>query len=423
MENQPTISSDLIRGHIDTIILHTLIESDKFAQQISDAVENKSGNEYKINQATLYSSLKRLESLKLVESYWHDYDDGRRKFFKITDLGKQTVENNLSSWTYSRSIIDKLMNLSPTPVFISKNVSDTPIQTQTVENRFSEQNNNLIDVVNTEKTEKTIENVQPATENAEISVEKPSENAYEEKSENNDHERNFRNILNGLVQISMQTTHDEPEHNVLEPIVTETEENKVGSDVMKFNETIDETDYNANKSNFNGKIDYGDLTLKAEKEGYTIRISSKDSAKPLGKLLINKLNFVVSALVFATCLIELGVLYLLFSNAFSAPSVIVLSAVSVIPVVAFGIIYLSRRDKLYKKKILPDGILTAAIVAFNLILINFAIDFLFEIDFSSATVLLAALIIPIVYYADLVLFFALRYYLSPCKPFNNKNKS
>ena len=44
MENQPTISSDLIRGHIDTIILHTLIESDKFAQQISDAVEYKSGN-------------------------------------------------------------------------------------------------------------------------------------------------------------------------------------------------------------------------------------------------------------------------------------------------------------------------------------------------------------------------------------------
>ena len=32
MEQQ--ISSDLIRGHIDTIILHTLVSSDKFAQQI-----------------------------------------------------------------------------------------------------------------------------------------------------------------------------------------------------------------------------------------------------------------------------------------------------------------------------------------------------------------------------------------------------
>ena len=81
---EQAISSDLIRGHIDTIILHTLINGDKHAQQISDFVEEKSGNEYKINQATLYSSLKRLESLKFVQSYWNDSDNGRSKFFKLT---------------------------------------------------------------------------------------------------------------------------------------------------------------------------------------------------------------------------------------------------------------------------------------------------------------------------------------------------
>lgn len=403
MENQPTISSDLIRGHIDTIILHTLIESDKFAQQISDSVESKSENEYKINQATLYSSLKRLESLKLVESYWNDYDGGRRKFFKITDSGRQTVDTNLSSWAYSRSIIDKLMNLSPAPVFKAENLS-MPQQITVAE----------------EKSEKPVENVKIIAENTEIEPENQPATAYEEKAETDDHERNFRNILNGLVQISTQTAHEDEERKVIEPIVSDAESSKTNGDVMKFNETIDETDYNANKSNFNGKIDYGDLTLKAEKEGYSIRISSKDSAKSVGNILINKLNFVVSALVFAACLIELGVLYLIFSSAFSSPSVIVLSALSAIPFIVFGIIYLSHRDKLRKNKILSDGILTAAIVAFNLILINFAIDFLFEIDFSSTTVLLSALIIPIFYYLDLVLFFALRYCFAPRKHFNNK---
>ena len=390
MENQPTISSDLIRGHIDTIILHTLIESDKFAQQISDSVENKSGNEYTINQATLYSSLKRLESLKLVESYWNDYDGGRRKFFRITDSGRQTVENNLSSWAYSRSIIDKLMNLSSAPVFKAETVSEMP---QTI--------------VSEEKTEKPVET-------------EPVHEEKEEKTETKEHERNFRSILDGLVQISAQTAHEDDERKVIEPIVNDVETPKTNGDVMKFNETIDETDYNANKANFNGKIDYGDLTSKAEKEGYSIRISSKDSAKPLGNLLINKLNFVVAALVFAVCLIELGVLYFIFSSAFSVPSVMVLSALSVIPILIFGIIYFSCRDRLRKNKILPDGILTAAIVAFNLILITFAVDFLFEIDFSSAAVLLSALIIPIIYYFDLVLFFALRYCLAPRKFFNNK---
>ena len=41
---QHTISSDLIRGHIDTIILHALVDGDKYAQQISDAIEEKSEN-------------------------------------------------------------------------------------------------------------------------------------------------------------------------------------------------------------------------------------------------------------------------------------------------------------------------------------------------------------------------------------------
>ena len=116
MEPQ-AISSDLIRGHIDTIILHTLVDGDKFAQQISDFVEEKSENEYKLNQATLYSSLKRLEGLKYVVSYWNDTVGGRRKYFKLTDLGKNTVENNLSNWSYSRAIIDKLMDCAPTPIY------------------------------------------------------------------------------------------------------------------------------------------------------------------------------------------------------------------------------------------------------------------------------------------------------------------
>ena len=114
---QQVISSDLIRGHIDTIILHTLLDGDKFPQQISDSIEDKSDKEYKINQATLYSSLKRLESLKYVRSYWNDSDNGRRKYYNLTESGKNTVESNLSNWSFSRAIIDKLMDCAPQPIY------------------------------------------------------------------------------------------------------------------------------------------------------------------------------------------------------------------------------------------------------------------------------------------------------------------
>ena len=106
-----SISSDLIRGHIDTIILHSLLSGDKFAQQISDVVKTKSDGKYEINQATLYSSLKRLEKLEYIKGYWHDSVGGRRRYFNLTESGKQYVEDNLTNWSFSRSIIDKLMDI------------------------------------------------------------------------------------------------------------------------------------------------------------------------------------------------------------------------------------------------------------------------------------------------------------------------
>lgn len=401
MENRLTISSDLIRGHIDTIILHSLLGGDKFAQQISDAVEEKSSGEYKINQATLYSSLKRLESLKLVLSYWNDVDDGRRKYFKITDLGKQTVQDNLSSWTYSRSIIDKLMDLQPVQVShaFKSEVSPKPVVIPVMEQKIE---------ITKEKQAETAENA--------------------DKTPSEEHEINFRNVLNGLIQIASASAHENEEktpQNQLKPLIkddlpTENAEKSEKADVMKFNETIAETDYNANKSNYNGKIDYGDLTLKAKKEGYVIKISSKDSAKPVGKTLINKLNFVSYLFVFILVAAEFGLLYPVFSDVYSSPLIITLAALSVVPLVAFTIVYFAAKDKLSKKIVSGDGILTAAIVAFNLILINLAVDFLFEIDFSDKYTILAALIIPVMYYLNLVVFFTCRFILSRRKSFKLK---
>lgn len=105
------ISADLIRGHINTIILRCLYDEDKYGYDIINEIEKKSGGMYTIKQPTLYSALKRLESLKYVESYYGDVSNGgRRKYFSLTDLGKSITEQNLSEWEYSRTIIDSLIS-------------------------------------------------------------------------------------------------------------------------------------------------------------------------------------------------------------------------------------------------------------------------------------------------------------------------
>ena len=415
MENQPSISSDLIRGHIDTIILYSLFEEDKFAQQISDYVEKKSENNYKINQATLYSSLKRLENLNYLTSYWHDFDDGRRKFFKITDDGRYYAENNLSSWVYSKSILDKLMNISPvyapTDFVHPAEKSDTATVT----------GNALYD--DTAKNQPAVAAAPTVSE-----VIKPQEDVSADLSTGSDAETesnsardlNFRSVLGGLIKNMPESKSEDNVNRQGEEIVGISDncgEKDAPQEILKFNDTVSETDYNADRINNGGKIDYGDLTLKAANEGYILRVSSKDSAKSKGKLFINKLNFVSACMLFCAALIELGVITLLCAQAVSALPTILFAAVNAVALVIFAALYFCNAHLTVSKKIHADGILTATIVVFNLILLIFAIGFIAELNFSDTVTLLSALIIPSAFCVNIVLFFLFRFILAKNKAF------
>lgn len=104
------IDSDLIRGHVDTIILKTLASGDKYGYEIIKEIEAKSNGTYELKQPTLYSCLKRLESQGFISAYWVNSDiGGKRHYYKLTDLGRSEYDNNMREWLSSRSIIDNLI--------------------------------------------------------------------------------------------------------------------------------------------------------------------------------------------------------------------------------------------------------------------------------------------------------------------------
>lgn len=108
--NESVISSDLIRGNIDTIILCVLLEGDNYGYEIIKTISKNSEGRYELKEPSLYTSLKRLESQKLIESYWGDESQGgRRKYYRITELGKETYKKSLSAWKTARELIDKLI--------------------------------------------------------------------------------------------------------------------------------------------------------------------------------------------------------------------------------------------------------------------------------------------------------------------------
>ncbi|MCV4230784.1 PadR family transcriptional regulator [Virgibacillus sp. LDC1] len=104
------ISSDLLRGHTDTIILKLLQSGDKYGYEISKLIHANSGGEYELKEATMYSSLKRLEHDGNITSYWGDETQGgRRKYYKVTARGRETYELNKENWESAKRILDHLL--------------------------------------------------------------------------------------------------------------------------------------------------------------------------------------------------------------------------------------------------------------------------------------------------------------------------
>jgi len=105
-----TLTSDLLRGHTDTIILKFLQDSDKYGYEITKLAYELSGNKYELKEATMYSSLKRLEHDGHITSYWGDETQGgRRRYYRITASGRAQYEANKRNWIYAKQILEKLL--------------------------------------------------------------------------------------------------------------------------------------------------------------------------------------------------------------------------------------------------------------------------------------------------------------------------
>ncbi len=112
MHNTPSskLSSDLLRGHTDTIILKLLLDGDKYGYQITKLIYEHSGDIYELKEATMYSSLKRLEQDGYITAYWGDETQGgRRKYYRITSSGRELYQSNKANWDYSKKILDTLL--------------------------------------------------------------------------------------------------------------------------------------------------------------------------------------------------------------------------------------------------------------------------------------------------------------------------
>lgn len=226
-----SINSDLIRGHIDTIILKALQDGDRYGYDIIKEIEQKSGGKYLIKQPTLYSCLKRLEVQGFVKSYWGSKSiGGRKKYFTLTDMGKELFLRNQHDWKYSRDVIDSL--ISDEDFGENEIVSDND---NNVADMSGETNPEALadDSVKSDELEVTQNNVDITRQSSDSAS---NENAVDENANIN---------LDIIEQNNTVSSEDIENANLTETIVSqesETNQNRDVNDVQNFVNENDDTE-------------------------------------------------------------------------------------------------------------------------------------------------------------------------------------
>ncbi len=393
-EAKSAISADLIRGHINTIILRTLYERDKYGYEIIEEIEKKSHGQYSLKQPTLYSALKRLETQGYINAYWKTDEvslGGRRKYYTLTDSGREITEKNQAEWEYSRTVIDNLISdrsfdfsqPAPTPVdfkILKKSTSRVPVVKEEASLKETEKKE-IEQVYKTEsqppqmsEAERKIvhENYlrlisEPAPQpKKEVEVMPVADKIDTEKLIYNNKpetERDYRNLINNLFDKTVKNPAPVQEINV---------------------------------NSYQPVAKPNDLATKAEMDGLKVNsteyvVNSRRKSYNLGGTLL-KCSFIIGVIMlfeFALCLLFKSELKISLAYPF------VIFALALTQLAIFAILYYTDVGKIMRRPSTSVYLTACIILTIIAIVIIFLVSLLLKVNFTAVSDILSKIIIPI----------------------------
>lgn len=449
-ESKSAISADLIRGHINTIILRTLYDRDKYGYEIIEEIEKKSHGQYSLKQPTLYSALKRLESQGYINAYWKTDEvslGGRRKYYTLTDSGREITEKNQSEWEYSRTVIDNLISdrsfdfSQPAPSssvdfkILKKSTSRVPIvkdededdeeikKPLTAENKIPEIEIKKETVTYTDQVIYCNPPVQqPTHEPASVPTPPPpsqtvrpafDSRTYEEEQRRRVHENYLRLISEPVNEGRSDGTVPVADHIDTEKLIynnkPKTERDYKNLINNLYENTVNQEDYaererKARTSFYEERTTYNepnaseifnDITEKAEQDG--LKVSTSEFAISTKKKSYNRgATLFKSSLVVAVILLLEFTLSLLFraDMGVGIGYPFVLLALAIAQLLIFGIIFYTDYGKASRKPSTTTYLTASIIVTIILLVIIFLVSLLLQVNFGSAGDIFAKIIIP-----------------------------
>jgi PadR family transcriptional regulator PadR len=84
----------LKKGLVEVCVLALLNTGPSYGYKISEDISTIMN----ISESTLYPILRRLEISKCLKTYTKDYNGRLRKYYSLTSLGEQRIDDFISEW-------------------------------------------------------------------------------------------------------------------------------------------------------------------------------------------------------------------------------------------------------------------------------------------------------------------------------------
>ena len=90
---------ELLQGTLEVLILRSLQAAPNHAYGIAQFLEQQSGNEFLVDNGSLYPALQRLLQREWIVAQWKTSPNGRRaKYYRLTPLGRKQLVAAASKW-------------------------------------------------------------------------------------------------------------------------------------------------------------------------------------------------------------------------------------------------------------------------------------------------------------------------------------
>lgn len=103
------INKELMKGSTVILILTLLDRKEMYGYEMTKEIERSSGGVFTFKEGTLYPILHTLEVERLVEAYWNEEGGRKRKYYRITDQGREQLGQKKREWALFRTTVDRVI--------------------------------------------------------------------------------------------------------------------------------------------------------------------------------------------------------------------------------------------------------------------------------------------------------------------------